>query len=145
MFNFKKKYHFVPPCPRCNSYRTGRFVLIDSERESSLFMFNALLKGELVETILGRDVSLLEHNIYCKDCGAEYFGNVDVIYLTDEEIKQQQTLRGITEELICDFDVLCNPRSRKRIVKMLKKQKKKEAKRAKKQEQKNIVKIKVKK
>ena len=27
---FKKRYHYVPPCPRCGSKKTGRFLFITS-------------------------------------------------------------------------------------------------------------------
>lgn len=95
----KTKYNYIPPCPRCNSPKTG-YVINNSdvinlnlERQK----LDRLLNGEIVEIHSFMDS---ENILFCDNCGLEWSGVPEVKYLTDEEIDAEKNKRGISDEYI---------------------------------------------
>lgn len=94
----KVKYTYVPPCPRCGSVHTGRYIsqaimmgsLIDTEKQ-------ALKKGELVR-ISGVPLSEMEVNLFCDDCGVEWMGKTTTLWLDKKEIEEIKARENITED-----------------------------------------------
>ena len=100
-FLFKKKYTYVRPCPRCGNAKTGHVVCY-MQRDSLRMIYNSLLNGELIET---SSEARPEQNLFCSNCGCRWSGDVEIKYLTVEEIEQQKKLRGITKEMIETFNI----------------------------------------
>lgn len=130
----KKKYHYVKPCPHCESLKTG-FVINNSDVynfdiEKSKLLH--LLCGELVEIH-----SFIQEGdmLFCSDCGLNWAGRPEIKYLTIDEIEKEKEIRGITEEYIYEHNF--TPQHLKIIRKETKKIKKMQAKQAKKQKKKN--------
>ena len=94
----KIKYTYVPPCPRCGSVHTGRYIC---QTVSNSTLLNAeqkaLERGELVR-ITSIPYSELQANLYCSVCGIEWTGKTTQIWLTKKEIDQIKKREGITEE-----------------------------------------------
>jgi len=121
----KKRYHYVYPCPRCGSNKTGYVTKARSEELRGKLAYEGILNGELVEAELGT-VFDDENNLFCRDCGARWYGEVEIKYLTLEERMQQRELRGINEEMIDEYSILSlNRFERKQAVKIINKEKKK--------------------
>ena len=99
----KVKYTYVPPCPRCGSVHTGRYIfqsvsftsIADAERK-------ALERGELVR-IAGVPLSEMDVNLFCNDCGIEWMGKTTELRLDKEEIEQIKKRERITEEDFARF------------------------------------------
>ena len=100
-FLFKKKYAYVRPCPRCGSAKTGHVVRY-MQRDSLREIYSRLLNGELVET---SSETRPEQNLFCGNCGCRWSGDIEIKYLTAEEVEQQKKIRGITKEMIETFDI----------------------------------------
>ncbi len=129
MFNFKRKYTNVPSCPRCGSNLTGRIVYVLNKKDCNQKVLQGFLNGELIETKIGAGIEE-DNNLFCESCGARWFGDTTVKYLTEDEILFQRELHGINQERINEYSLIANMNSleRKRIVKSLNKIKKKQAK-----------------
>lgn len=136
MFEFKKRYHYVPPCPRCNSSKTGYFITVSSFNLHNLdkIIFSHLANGELVQARYS-DNEMVYENAFCSDCGCEWYTNIDVFRLNDVEINNEKKKRGITNK---DYTNLRNVRKTiKQKRKQLKKIQKEKLKKIKKQNKKN--------
>lgn len=96
---FKRPYYYVPPCPRCQSRKTGRYVKNPVVKQDKGYIFEESLKnGEIVEET---DIVPVE-NAFCCDCGYEWSCYIETIWLTPQEILKQKKARGIeglSEEL----------------------------------------------
>ena len=122
MFNFKKKYTYVNKCPRCGSHKTGYIVSRATEKECQQAIYNGLLNGELIETVAG--YGDIDQNLFCRGCGCRWFGETTTKYLTKEEIADEKEARGITEELISNYEfVTMTSFQRIMAIKMLKREK----------------------
>lgn len=128
----KRIHHYVPQCPRCKSYHTGRYVFVMKDNfDTNKIIYKALKHGELIRIVGGfRDLD--SNNAYCEECGAEWYQNIQTMFLSDEQIQNQIKLRGITKEQIY------NMKNHKAIYKKQKKQEKKEEKKIKRQEKKKL-------
>lgn len=95
----KRRYYYVPPCPRCGSVITGYKLdnLGTLNTESEVEKIRRLLNGELVEL---HDFVTDESTLFCGECGIEWTGRPEIKYLTTEEIEKQKKLRGIDDEYI---------------------------------------------
>jgi len=123
---FRKKYHYVCQCPRCNSFQTGYVTRARSEDLCNKLMYEGLLNGELVEAELGFGNFDIDNNLFCRNCDARWYGEIEIRFLTLEERVEQKELRGITEELINEYSVLTlNKFERKQAMKILNKEKNK--------------------
>ncbi len=122
MFNFKKKYTYVDKCPRCGSHKTGYIVSRATEKECQQAIYNGLLNGELIETVAG--YGDIDQNLFCRGCGCRWFGETTNKYLTKEEIAEEKEARGITEELISNYEfITMTSFQRIMAIKMLKREK----------------------
>lgn len=96
---FKRPYYYVPPCPNCQSRKTGRYVKNPVVKQDKGYIFEESLKnGEIVEET---DIVPVE-NAFCCDCGYEWSCYIETIWLTPQEILKQKRARGIeglSEEL----------------------------------------------
>ena len=130
MFNFLKKYHYVPPCPRCGSLKTGRYIcLADTYSGIERIIGRNYQKGELTKIIHGFDNYEMP-NLYCEECGIEWRGRVEELPLTNSRIIEESKKRGITNQTCTDM------LNYKKIVKQKKKEEKRAAKKQKKAEKK---------
>ena len=128
MFHFFRKYHYVPPCPKCGSYKTGRFYYVSTTFQKIERMIAENMRyGELsrIEVGFGDE---LEHNAYCEECGVQWRANIEELPLTDERILEEMKRRGITQTGIK------NMRNNRKIVKKQKQLEKKQLKKQKKEE-----------
>lgn len=126
MFHFFRKYHYVPPCPKCGSLRTGRFFYVSTTYQKiERIIAENMRYGELSKIELGFG-NELEHNAYCEDCGIQWYANIQELPLTDERIQQEMKKRGITEKDIKNIRDCrkINKRKKKLDKKLAKKQKK---------------------
>lgn len=116
----KTKCHEVPPCPRCTSTKTGRYIFVmNNASDIEKLIASYMKKGELIKPILGFHNS--EHpNLYCEDCGAEWYDEVFPKYVTDKELEEIKIAKGISKT---SYE---NMKNFKNIVAQEKKMKKKE-------------------
>ena len=127
MFHFFRKYHYVPPCPRCGSLKTGRFFYVTNTAFGvEKTIADNLKYGELVRVVTGFGDEL-EYNAYCEDCGIKWMAKIEECKLTDERIAQECKDRGISKE------ILNNMINIKKISKAKKKEEKKAKKKSKKE------------
>lgn len=91
------KYFRIPQCPKCQSWRTGRYInsFSLSNREIAYFY----RKGELVKPSF-----VISHDkitkMYCEDCGAEWEGYIEPVNLTYEEIEKEKEKRKINYDTV---------------------------------------------
>ena len=97
IFN-KTRYHRVPPCPRCESKKTGRFIYVANTRNGvEKIIGDCMARGELVRVIPGLETTQYE-NAYCENCGIEWHANIETFWLPKEAIAKERFDRGITKE-----------------------------------------------
>ena len=96
---FKQKYNYVPPCPRCHSFRTGYVIEGQHTERNEQIKVKRMEMGEIVHVhaFLSDD-----HNLFCENCGLNWQGEIEKKYLTLEEIDKEKEKRGIDEEYIFD-------------------------------------------
>ena len=127
MISFFRKYHYVPPCPRCGSLKTGRFCYVTNTAFGvEKLVADNLKNGELSKVELGFGDEL-EYNAYCEDCGIRWMAKIEELKLTEERIAKESANRGISREMYT------NMRDFKKIKKKEKRKEKKEIKLAKKE------------
>lgn len=94
----------VPPCPKCGSCRTGRYVYYRGrfpERLCAQYM----KKGELIRTSSGLNMP----RCFCDDCGLEWYGETKTKLLSGKQIRERKENMGITGkeiEEVCDQKVI---------------------------------------
>lgn len=94
----KKKYVYVPPCPKCGSFKTGFYVLgiNPNQREIKRHLKN----GEYID--FSFDVS--DTNCFCIDCGISWFTPLKIKYLDKQELEEEKKKREINENCFCIAD-----------------------------------------
>ena len=95
------KYHYVPKCPRCNSYKTGSFIYVNTNYDYHRIVAKYMMKGELVR-IRNSTFDSKGPNLYCEECGAEWYGNIITKKINLEEFQEESERRGITPENISE-------------------------------------------
>lgn len=82
-------YHYVPNCPICKSWKTGRYIKGQflTKRQISI----ALLKGEYIMPAAEKSYD----NCFCGNCGHEWHENSTVHLYSYNQIKEQVILRSI--------------------------------------------------
>jgi hypothetical protein len=94
----KVHYHRVPPCPKCGSKKTGRFLYVSNTRSGvEKVIGDCMAKGELVQLVPSLETVKYE-NAYCEDCGCEWHANIETFWLSKENIAKERYERGITKE-----------------------------------------------
>ena len=86
---WKHIYYFVPPCPKCGSRKTGRYIRSPLTGEG--YTKEASLKnGELVRFSFEVPVN----NGYCMSCGYEWPVRVETKLWSYTKIREEQIARG---------------------------------------------------
>jgi len=86
----KSIYYFVPECPSCGSFCTGRYVHKPLSRMDVILLEkNSLEHGEIVKPV---EVVPYE-NAYCLDCGHEWHVETFARLMTAEEIREEKKKR----------------------------------------------------
>lgn len=87
-----RMYYFVPQCPVCKGWKTGRYV-----REPSIdpeYMYRKSLEhGELIRFLSREPIK----NCFCTECGAEWPAHIQTVLLSPPELDEQKRLRGTNE------------------------------------------------
>lgn len=87
----------IPNCPRCNSFKTGRFIPY-SGRDKNKLISNHLRKGEIVFPVDTLVVPRL--NLYCEDCGLEWAGDLTKIKINKQELETICEEKEIHDEFV---------------------------------------------
>lgn len=88
-------YVYVPPCPACNSCKTGRYVQSQKWGDDAWVQKESLKHGEIVKV-----VSVVpKYNLFCVDCGFEWSGNVSISLITQEQYEQEILSRSLNYEM----------------------------------------------
>ena len=83
----KHIYYYVPQCPMCKSWKTGRYMR--QPMDPLYTMRKSLEHGELVRFVPREPIK----NCYCTECGYEWGAHIEMKLLTSEEIMEQQRKR----------------------------------------------------
>ena len=130
MVSFFRKYHYVPPCPRCGSLKTGRFCYVTNTAFGvEKLVADNLKNGELSKVELGFGDEL-EYKAYCEECGIRWMARIEELKLTEERVAKECKDRGISR------DMYVKMRDFKKITKKEKKEEKKRKRLARKAEKK---------
>ena len=89
----KKPYYYVPPCPNCGSFITGRFVKARNDYDADWLIDESLRHGEIVSPV----PDVLSENCFCCDCNATFTGIVKMQWLSLNELDEQKLKRDIYE------------------------------------------------
>lgn len=85
---FHKFYYYVPPCPKCNSKITGRFMKeLPSAYDNDWRMRECLSNGEIIaakKTLKGNE------NCFCVKCGHTYPAIVSLKFMSKYKIEQEK-------------------------------------------------------
>lgn len=90
-----KTVHVTPPCPMCQSKRTGYKISYIGYFNDELIARH-LRRGELVRP---SPVSF-DNNLFCEDCGLEWTGETIIAKLNKKELQSLKTEKGISKEYI---------------------------------------------
>lgn len=83
-------YYYVPPCPRCGSRKTGRYLRITFMNHGKS-VEESLRHGEIA-----REVSTVPYeNCFCEDCDYEWHSRVLARMLTKAEYDEEIRVREI--------------------------------------------------
>lgn len=89
-------YYYVPQCPNCRSFVTGRFLNEHRITEKEWIEGDTLRKGEIIQFRNVQD----EHNCFCLSCGNEWSGQVQLKMMSSKQIEAEKLKRHINELLI---------------------------------------------
>lgn len=93
IFDFiRKPYYYVPPCPRCGSPVTGRYVTMWMCKK--WIIEDSLYHGEYVRQADGDD---LRDKAFCLDCNYIWPEEARLKWMTLNEIKKQKAIRHTCE------------------------------------------------
>lgn len=93
-------YYYVPPCPRCASTATGRFVKHRNDTEDEWVFHEALRHGELVVSV--EDIP--EENAFCNECGFTWPEYVTGKWITYKKVIKEKEKRHTTELLQAEYE-----------------------------------------
>lgn len=85
---FRHIYYYVPPCPRCGSRKTGRYIRAPFTG-SGFTKEESLKKGELIRFSVEEPIN----NGFCVACGNEWPVRVKTKFLTYAQIQEEQIAR----------------------------------------------------
>ena len=92
----KHFYYDVPPCPKCGSYRTGRYIRYPRTKENAEYMIEQSLKhGEIIRFLEKEPIK----NAFCEDCGHRWSWSVKVNLVSQEYILKQIEKRKLQEDI----------------------------------------------
>lgn len=85
-------YYYVPPCPSCNSRKTGRYIK-DSRFDREYAERMSYKHGEIVKFAFTEPLK----NVFCCTCGYTWGYTVRAKFLTDQELEEEKEARGTAE------------------------------------------------
>ena len=88
----KKPHYYVPPCPECGSFCTGRYIRHPIV-EAWYVEEKSLKNAEIVRFVAKEPIK----NCFCVDCGYEWGKMIQLSFVTEEELEEERKRRG-TEE-----------------------------------------------
>ncbi len=86
-------YYYVPPCPRCGSEVTGRYVKQYNSDYSSKIVEDGLRHGEIIKVIPSRT----QNNCFCLECNYEWGEMLHPKLIKDDELMEEIQKRHINE------------------------------------------------
>ena len=92
-FRIPHVYYFVPKCPVCGSWHTGRYVRF-SFTDADYTDRKSMENGEIIKQVKSEPIK----NCFCEDCGYEWGAHIDTRFMTVDEIMEQKKLRGIDKK-----------------------------------------------
>ena len=87
----KMPYYYVPACPKCGSYITGRFVRARNDNDADWIIDESLRHGEIVSPV----PKVLSENCFCCECNTTFSGNVEMKWLSMNELDAEKLKRDI--------------------------------------------------
>lgn len=91
----KVPYYYVPPCPCCHGFVTGRYVLSHNEKDDIWVTTEALKHGEIVEAV----PEIPENNAFCLECDFEWKQKVKTSWFSLSQIRHEKMVR-FTHEIL---------------------------------------------
>lgn len=91
--NFKMRYpyKYIPPCPKCGSRCTGRYIKEPiTESDMEYIELQSLKHGEIIRFTPKEP----DDNAFCVDCGFRWGVTARTVYLTREELDAEIDARG---------------------------------------------------
>lgn len=92
---FSYPYYYVPQCPNCRSFVTGRYLSKHRATEREWIERDSLQKGEIIQF---KDVSD-EKNCFCLDCGHEWSAYIPLQFISYSQREAEKAKRH-TEEFL---------------------------------------------
>lgn len=86
----------VDKCPRCESYRTGRFAIKDGREEDYIRM--RFIKGDRVRFYNTNKDFFNSNNCFCAKCNATWTQKLTTVKMTDEEFNEYLHTHEFYEE-----------------------------------------------
>lgn len=96
------KYYYVPDCPRCGSARTGYYINLSGKFDYYKTVAKYMQKAQLIK-IRNNSLASDMPNLFCLECGIEWYGKVDVKKYTQEDLRKEFNRRCINEENITEY------------------------------------------
>lgn len=93
-------YYYVPPCPKCGSRMTGRFVKEHGDADTEFIVRESLKHGELVSPA----AEIPDKNLFCAECGYTWEGQVHMRFITFAQMQEEIEARGTKEILEQELD-----------------------------------------
>lgn len=91
--NARYIYYYVPQCPLCGSWRTGRYFR-EPHFDPEYTYRKSLSNGELIRFV--KEVP--DKNCFCEDCGYEWHYLVTSVFVSSEELSRQKQKRGLDKK-----------------------------------------------
>lgn len=86
----KHFYYYVPPCPKCGSRITGRYVKQPRKQDDAEYMQRESLKhGELIRFVPSEPTK----NCYCEECEYEWGHKVQMYLISKERMNEEIEVR----------------------------------------------------
>ena len=82
--------HETPPCKRCGSIATGRYLISNDQEDGIRY----LQHGEYIRPC--SEVPM--NNLFCTECGMEWTGPVKFRYMSRAELNDRKKIMGITKD-----------------------------------------------
>lgn len=96
MTHIKKPYYYVPRCPECGSWMTGRYFKYKREVDAKWIMNESLKNGELAAPAPQIDP---RHNVFCMECDHTWEAEVNLKMLSLDKIYKEKVRRGTIDIL----------------------------------------------
>ena len=103
-FKNRRTYTYVPQCPFCKSYNTVYFIHTNFSTKASPFQIAKHLKNGEYVRFRGMFESEEAPTCFCENCGIEWSGRPQQIFVSEERIQEERKLREITDDLIAVYD-----------------------------------------